>query len=225
MLLCCWAGCSSQNKQALFVMNPNGSQCENKITISEGLEPDRNFNRLLSAYLYNALIGGYDCKSLTDQNLQKLYQRPSFKKAVLQFYTDPELQKLNPYDDERQWTDRYPQLLYGIKDLALLHEIANELLALGKFDGATALWDKAKIDQLPNLKTYQQLLDEKNFFACAELAAFYQVNHQPGMRDKYLSKARNASGFESEYEDLRSLLKSGKPFSYEAYQEAVLKGI
>ena len=60
--------------------------CQDYFVISSNLEQDVKYKKILSAYLYNFLIGGFNCEILTDKNLQELYHRDSFKKTILLFY-------------------------------------------------------------------------------------------------------------------------------------------
>jgi hypothetical protein len=223
-LLFCFGSCHSQNN-TYFSINNNCNNCEYYIYVSTEIEEDSLFNKILSAYIYNALIGEFDCEILTEDNLKKLYLRPSFKQSIILFYTDSNLQKLSPYDDVRDWTERYIELLFRISDLYVLHDIANELLNVNQFDGLWALWDKADTSKLSNLNKYLKGVDESNFYECADLAAFFKVANILNKSEKYLLKASKIKSFEFEYNILIELLKSEDKLNYMDYKEAIYGGM
>ena len=212
--------CNSQISRNL-IGNKQTHKCENYFTISSNLEPDSKFREILSAYLYKFLIGGSECEILSDKNLKQLYLRNSFRKTILLFYTNKDLENLNVFEDKREWIDRYQELLYGVKDIGVLNEIANDLLAKNNFDGALALWEKADIKKLSNMTKYVNNVDSNNFYICAEISAFYHILNKPFLSEQYLKKASEIKGFEKEYGTLSKLLKDRKFFEYSEFKEMI----
>jgi hypothetical protein len=196
-------------------------KCQDYFIISSKLEEEVKYKKILSAYLYNFLIGGVNCEILTDTNLQELYHRNSFKKAILLFYTDKSLEDLNIYEDQREWLDHYQELLYGVKDIKVLHDIANTLLLENKFEGVLALWEKADIKELGNINVFLRNVDKNNFYIHAEISAFYHVINEHYLSKIWLEKASKIKGFNNEYDSLYKLITTQEFFEYSILKENI----
>jgi len=224
-LLALFLGFDIPTNNGYFSINPNCNKCSDCIIVSNLIENDSVFNILLASYLYDALIGGYACPLLSEENINNLYKRESFHRTIILFYTDSSLNKLSVYEDIREWRARYIELLYGISDLAILHILANDLLRYNNFDGAIALWGNANLSELTNLDEYLESVDQNNFFVCAELAAFFDVSNHHLKKNEYMLKASNFIEFTKEYKSLVELMNSKENYDYLEFKEAIFGGI
>ena len=95
---------SSQTKKEI-TFSSNCASCSDCVLISNDIEPNKKFGKLLGSYFYGKMIGGYDC-NFTQQEIQELFLRESYTKAIINLYQDPSnFLRQNPYEEESRWLD------------------------------------------------------------------------------------------------------------------------
>lgn len=215
---------TESTSKPIIIQTENCESCESCVTVSNSIESDKDNNSLLSMYLYSSLVGGYDCKEL-EGAASKVFQLPSFKSTILAFFNPDQFDA----DVEIQGNaslvlENKNELVYRVKDIDVLHEIADNLLLIDNTLGLEALWQNGSLDKLENYDGYLSRIDTTNFFVLADQIAFLHNINEPDKRDELLKKAKSIEGFEDQRQALQQLLESGS-FDMMTFKEAVYGGM
>jgi hypothetical protein len=203
-----------------------GGDPDSCVLVSRRLEPDSGYNKLLAKYICGNL---YSNDHNDDQaEMVRLTNRPSFGKMIMLFFDEKtNYDKIMYYGDKSRIPEMRENLLFGVVDCCAmqLHPIADELLKQDIFEGAEVLWDKADCKRLPSLPAYMSRVSTTNFFACADLAAFFHNAGEFGLRDSWLKKAGQTSGAEKDFATLKKLIAKNKKFDISTYRESMYGGM
>jgi hypothetical protein len=189
--------------------------------IPREIEPDSFYRKLLSGYIYDCLIGGYDCK-LDSTALKQLFYRNSFQKAVMLIYTDSSINKYNPYESTSRWNDAKKELLYKCTDSEVFHLIVNKLLEINVADGLDAIFENPNLSKLSQLSKY--LNNNDNVYMQAEIACIYHNVGDFDNSNKIMSKLSVANNFEIEYEALNKLFQSKNKITLSTFNAEIIGG-
>jgi hypothetical protein len=203
-----------------------GGDPDSCVLVSRRLEPDSGYNKLLAKYICGNL---YSNDHNDDQaEMVRVMSRSSFGKMIMLFFDEKtNYDNIAYYGDKNRIPEMRENLLYGVVNCCAmqLHPIADEMLNYDIFEGAEVLWDKADCKRLPSLQGYMSRVDTTNFFACADLAAFFHNVGELGLRDSFLKKAGRIKGFEKDFATLKRLIAKNKKFDIVTYNESTYGGM
>lgn len=200
-----------------FIEKENCNSCVSCVEISPEMERDSIFNSQLSSYVYECMIGGYDCDKIISSNL---YLRKSFKETVLLFYSS-KLDQNNVYDNKSQWDERKIELLYRCKNLKTTHYLANELLKLNMFDGIDVLWEDTDIELIPFWKEFSNKTKEP--FIIMSLATIHHDKKEFSLRDSLMKRVEANDDFITEYNALQDLFKHNELITLDLFNEVIFE--
>jgi len=207
----------------LFVINAN-AQChilrqpQDPIyfQISNNVESDSGYNKLLSRYVVSAMTNE-SIVTLHKDSLMSLYARSSFRNTILYLCDSANYVKINfLYENVDRWVENLPNLLSYCYNKNIQYEISDSLLNKGSEIGLLAMWDSCNIDRLDNYRKYRDsLIVKKNVYLLGDLAVI-----------SYNSKNENEYNFlndfirktdENFYLFLRKLLANRRKITYYEY--------
>lgn len=220
--------CAKQggNDSLLIHRNLDNSSCFDYFRIDSSIEEDKKFNKILSAYIYSALVGGYQCDSLSKENLDSLFNRDSFVKTILLFYNDSNYISLNHYETKQRWLEAYDNLLYNCDNKSILHKLADTLLFYNKSNGIRVLWGNIELQLLGNFEKYlTNIVEDGNSYRLTEAIVIFHNGKYFEKRDKYIEYIKRDPKFKEKYLNLMRLIDSYEIISYEQYLEAIYGGI
>jgi|GEM_PF-6258245 len=203
-----------------------GGDPDSCVLVSKRLEPDSGYNKLLAKYICGNLYSNNDGED--QAALAEMMGRSSFGKMIMLFFDEKTgYDKIGHYGDKSRIPEMRENLLFGVASCCSLqlHPIADELLKRDIFEGAEVLWDKADCKKLPSLPGYISRMSTTNFFACADLAAFFHNAGQQALCDSFLNMAGRTLGFEKNFAALKKLIKKNKKFDIVTYREEIYGGM
>lgn len=213
--------CSSQKELITIKKQNECFDCNSCVIILKEIEPDSFYRKLLSGYIYDCLISGYDCK-LDSTALKQLYPRNSFQKTVMFIYTDSSINKYNPYESIARWNDAKKELLYKCKDNETLHLIVNKLLEINIIDGLDAIFENPDLSKLTYLPKY--LNNNDNIYMQAEIASIYHNAGNFNDRNRIMNKLSEIGNFKEEYNTLNRLFQSKDKIILSTFNEEIIGG-
>lgn len=209
----------------LIAVDSTAADCYHYFTISPRLEPNREYAFQLSAYLYNSLVGGFQCK-LESDSMKILFKRESFINSVYLFYLDSSYLRLNHYDNSSRWIEGYDNLLRNCTDSIVVYNVVDSLLYYKNDSGFNSLWKANHIDKLHNFGRYIEWCISSGHIGGAIKAAVVLHNAKNfEQRDLLINRLKESQSFFPVEQKLLTLLNEHSFVSYELFLEEIYGGV
>lgn len=205
-------------------VNKEHDACYNYFVISKKIEPNEHFNKVLSSFIYKALIGGYDCSLMTPSNVKSLSKRKSLKRVILLFFKNDSLKKFNIYETDNRWVENYNALLYQLEGInkSLLYEICDSLLADYNQNGLYVFWDECDFSKLKNIDNYKSYLIKNNsYLKLMEVSVIYHNSGKYSIRNQIINEIRKKDTLTNDLKKLDQLFNESQKIDRMTFNEKI----